>query len=331
MSPINTIPVADLHCDLLSYLARKDGRKATNEESRCSLQQMQEGNVFLQILAIYTETATDSVALGEKQFTIFRTLPSLYPNEFEHFTSFRIPPLGKKVYIAAAIENASSLSVEGERLENAFSRMDLYSSTAGPILYLGLTWHSENRFGGGNMTKIGLKRDGELFLEYINNKQIAIDLSHTSDELAYDIINHIDKKGFDIIPIASHSNFRAISNQPRNLPDDIAKEIFRRGGVVGINFVKDFIGKQALEGFSNNIDYAKFLGGADNLCFGADFFCEKDMPILFQPFFSGFFSKFSNSSCYPSLLQTLSNSLSMKELEKIAHINLKNFLSRLWK
>jgi len=131
------MPIVDLHCDLLSYLAGREDREATNEEVRCSLPQLKEGNVFLQVLAIFTETGRNSVALAEKQFTIFRTLPNLYPDDFHHLKKLEMPESKEEVHILAAIENASGLCQENEKLENAFSRFDLYRETTMKIVLAG--------------------------------------------------------------------------------------------------------------------------------------------------------------------------------------------------
>ncbi len=323
------MPVVDLHCDLLSYLAEKEERHAENKEIRCALPYLKEGNVVLQTLAVYSETGKNSVASAEKQFTIYRMLPQLFPDGFCHLRSLEMPPVNGKVHIVPAIENASGLCAEGEKLENAFSRFDLYRETSGPILYISMTWNHENRFGGGNHSKVGLKRDGELLLEYLDGKKIAIDLSHTSDALAHDILNYIEAKNLSIIPIASHSNFRKIADQQRNLPDDVAKEVIRRKGVIGLNFVKVFVGKRYPEDFMRQVDYARSLGGLDSYCFGADFFYEKDSSITHHPFIPFFFPRFGNSSCYPDLIKYLNEVFTKQELEKIAHKNFENFLSRM--
>lgn len=323
------MPVADLHCDLLSYLAEKEDRHAENEEARCSLVQLQKGNVLLQTLAVYTVTGKASVASAEKQMTVFRTLPTLYPEGFQHLKTLEMPEPNGKVHIVAAIENASGLCSESEKLECAFSRFDQYRESAGPILYISLTWNDENRFGGGNHSKAGLKRDGELLLEYLDGKKIAVDLSHTSDALAHDILNYIDTKGLNITPIASHSNFRSVAKQPRNLPDELAKEIFRREGVIGLNFVKAFIGKQFPEDFTRQVDYARSLGGLDYFCFGADFFFDKDMPLTLHPFMPFFYPPFGDSTCYPEMISYLNEVFAKQELEKISYLNLANFLARM--
>ena len=314
------ISVADLHCDLLSYLAHDDHRDVQQIEARCSLPQLKKGNIRFQMMAIFTDNSKKSVASAEKQFTIFRTLPKLYPHDFERLTELKMPESSDKLHIAAAIENASGLCNDTESLENCFTRFDQYRETAGPIVYISLTWNNENRFGGGNLTKVGLKSDGERLLEYLAGKQIAIDLSHTSDALAHDILNTIDKKGLKLIPIASHSNFRAIADQPRNLSDEIAKEIIRRKGVIGLNFFKPFVGKHFPEDFTRQVDYARSLGALDQYCFGADFFYDKDLPASLYPF-PFYYEPFSDASCYPQFMTYLNEVFTKQEIEKIAFTN----------
>ncbi len=179
------------------------------------------------------------------------------------------------------------------------------------------------------MTKVGLKPDGKALLEYLNEKGICIDLSHTSDALADNILNYIDKKGLKITPIASHSTFRTVCHHPRTLPDNFAKDIIRRDGLIGLNFVKAFIGKKCPDDFMRQVDYAYSLDALNHFCFGADFFYEKDMPIALHPFIPFFYNRFGDSSCYPDLLDYLGKNYPKAELEQIAYKNFANFLQRM--
>ena len=177
--------------------------------------------------------------------------------------------------------------------ENAIQSFEAYQAVE-KILYVSLTWNHENRFGGGNASQVGLKRDGELFLDYLSEQRVAIDLSHTSDALAHDILNYIDRKGLKLTPIASHSSFRSIKDCPHNLPDDLAREIIRRGGMIGINFVRHFIGDRP-EDFLEHIHHGIALGAENSLSLGADFYGgveisihilpERSFPIFQQDFF----------------------------------------------
>ncbi|MCB1180797.1 MAG: membrane dipeptidase [Chlamydiia bacterium] len=324
--------IADLHCDLLSYLASNPSRTAHDRVARCSLPQLKEGRVFLQTLAVYTETKKGSAHVAKEEFHAFENLFLQYPQEVRHLTKLEIPSLLDKVHFVVAIENASGLCEEKEPLEKAFSRLESYIEAAGPILYMSLTWNQENRFAGGNYSERGLKKDGEELLEIMAEKGIAIDLSHTSDQTAHDIINVIEKKGLPLVPIASHSNFRSICDHARNLTDEFAKEIIRRGGVIGLNFVRNFMGRSMEKGLIAQIDHAIKLGGMGHLCFGADFFStegEKRIHVSTEhlPFFH---RGYENSSCYPKVIDHLEGHYGKEFIEKIAYKNLAAYFERVY-
>lgn len=325
------LPIIDLHCDLLYYLAENKAHTARDRIARASIPQLEEGNVLIQVLAIYSDTENGSQNKGRKQFEIFENLLLQYPQEVSPLHYFEVPKNQDKIHFIPAIENASGLCGEEEDFAVALKRLESVSNTIGPLLYLSLTWNEENRFGGGNSTTIGLKPDGEALLEALAEKGIAIDLSHTSDQLAHDILNAIVKKGLNIIPIASHSNFRSVVNAPRNLPDEFAKEIILRGGVIGLNFVRKFIGTPAPLAFLQQIEYAAKLGGLNALCMGADFFYEGDFHLMQKigEHFPFFHDKYDSSACYPLLFKELSNQIESEVLEKIAFKNCATFFTKM--
>lgn len=294
--------VFDLHCDLLAYLSEVDGSTPLDEASRCSLPLLEKGGVVFQALAVFSELGEGSRRTAESQIGCFRKMLQNYPQGKTHFI--------------LAVESACGLLEEEEPIELLFPRFDEEK-----WLYVSLTWKEENRFGGGDQTKVGLKRDGEILLEYMNGKGVAVDLSHTSDLLAEGILNYIDKKGLDITPIASHSNFRFIKDHPRNLPDYLAQEIINRGGVIGINFVRHFVGNDP-EDFLKHIQHGLSLGGEEVLALGADFFGGLSLPAIehLKPFYQ---ESFSNSSSFPQFLALLRKELSENQIEKIAYCNAK--------
>lgn len=314
--------IADLHCDLLSYLTEEKG-EINNPASRCSWPQLKKGGVFLQVLALFTDGGKEATLSFQRQVDTFLNLQTLHPDHFSHLSELKMPKEKPQVQVLPAIENASGLCAEEEALDLCFRRFDEFKEiSSSPILYLSLTWNYENRFGGGSKSRAGLKPDGKLLLEYLSGKQIAIDLSHASDALADEIFNHIDKKGLQIIPIASHSNFRAVCNQPRNLTDLFAKEIAARGGVIGLNFVKHFLGQD----FISHMNHAKKLDIFNHCCFGADFFCESQIASLL-PLIPFFYKGFSDASCYPKVIEKLG--LNGQEQELLSYQNLAQFFTRL--
>lgn len=305
--------IADLHCDLLSYLADDASHSAHDPESRASISFLKEGGVAFQTLAIFTKTGKESVQQGINQAEAFFNLSKKYP------------VFGSEIQTMVSIENASGFCDESEPLQNGLERLESWFKKAGRIAYISLTWNDENRFGGGNATKTGLKKDGKLLLEWMSGKKIAIDLSHTSDRLAEEILKAIEN--LDIVPIASHSNFRKIADHPRNLPDHVAKEIGARGGVIGLNFVRVFLGKQGPEDLIRHVEHADKLGLLDHFCFGADFFADHVLPPELQYMIPMFNSGFENASCYPKVVGLLEKHLPHAIVEKIAHKNLTEFLT----
>jgi membrane dipeptidase len=324
------IPIIDLHNDLLSYLSHRPGRSPEDPISRSSYQQLSQGNVKLQTLAIFNKTGRNSVENGQKQVEHFVQLTIRYPTLFAP-CCFPLDAQKSIVQVIAAFENASSFASETESFSEVIRRLDEYVKAIGPIFYISLTWDEENRFGGGNRSTVGLKEDGKSLVEWMHQKNIALDLSHTSDRLAHDLLNFIDQNALDVPVIASHSNFRTISNYPRNLPEDLAKEIIRRKGLIGLNLFAPFIHKTDPSAIIRHVEYGLELGAENALCFGADFFCDADFSDFLREKYQrsdAFYPEFSNSSAYPKLLELFSHKLRLKEqnLLKIASQNAVHFL-----
>lgn len=323
--------IADLHCDLLCYLENDAQRTAYDRDVRCSIPQLQEGGVKFQTMAIFTETGPDSLRKGLSQAEKFQGLSSSYSKEFSVAKNLAIDLLSPRISIALAIENASSISSEDEQFDNIVKRLFFIDREIGKVLYLSLTWNTENRFGGGAHTEVGLKEDGKRLLEVLSGKKIAMDLSHTSDALAFDILNFIDRRQLDVPIVASHSNARKVTNVPRNLPDELIQEIFRRHGLIGINFVRDFIGGGKPETLIDHLEHFLLLGGEHNVCFGADFYYGGDVsPHHRKPSDRMFFPGLDNASVYPSVFSMWQKSLNIGVdlQERIAHRNLFGFLQK---
>ncbi len=333
-----TMRTIDLHCDLLSYLASDSANSPHDSQSRCSIEQLRQGRVALQTLAIFSPTGPESTDFGRAQATCYR---SLLRQERESFEALESPEQlapalstedSNKTLVIAAIENGSVFSQEGERLQIGLDRLEAIESITGKLLYVGLTWKSANRFGGGNESQDGLTHDGRSLVECLVEKGIAIDLSHASHWLAGDILDFLYAKGLEPQLLASHSNFQAVRDIPRNLPDEIADEIIRRRGVIGMNFLRLFLQPESWHGLLANAKHALTLGGAGSLCFGADFFAESIIPNgQGLPAPDGYFlPDFANASCYPELLRLFREEASWPTdfLSDLAHGNARRFLEQ---
>jgi len=321
-----SIPIADLHCDLLCYLERNPSRTANDRGARCSIPQLREGHVHYQTCAVFAETGPKSLKEGTAQTEIFKQLPQVHSESVYHYQGDPTDP--DKVALLLAFENASTFCSEDDSLNEGFKRLDGIIHKIVKPLYISLTWNGENRFGGGAFSSVGLKEDGKRLLELMHIHQIAVDFSHTSDTLAYDILNYIDKQNLKIPLLASHSNSRHVSPAIRNLPDEIAKEIFSRKGIIGLNLYSRFIGSKADESIVKHISHWIELGGQHQICFGADFFYDPDFPIADrQPDEELFFKDYADATCYGRLLKLFRDSGFQDEVVKgIASQNFLDFI-----
>ncbi|MEF9478387.1 membrane dipeptidase [Chryseobacterium sp. 1B4] len=267
----------DLHCDLLYYLLRS-GTTLDDKELGCSLPYLQEGNVKVQVMAMYAGTGANSTNYGLEQSRLFS---SLTKNEnFFLFNKDIYKEAGNenRIGITASIENASAFCDENQSLDSGFKNLETMIDNVEKVFYIGITHHLENRFGGGNNATAGLKDDGKVLIDYIAGRNIAIDLAHTSDQLAYDIFTYIDQRNYSIPVLASHSNYRSVYQNNRNLPDELVKEVIKRKGLIGLNFIKDYVDAENPDRVYEHIRYGLDLGGENSIAYGADYFYWKDHP-----------------------------------------------------
>lgn len=324
-------PIVDLHCDLLSFLAENPSHTVDDPKSNASYSQMRQGNISVQTLAIFTESAPGAFSSAKKQLDALKRLLTPQTDRYQLFNPSN--ELSKKISVIPAFENACGFCSDTMSIDEGLVYLDSVLKEFERILYISLTWDGENRFGGGNGSKIGLKEDGQMVLQWMHEKKIAIDLSHTSDYLADDILNYLDKKSLSVPVIASHSNSRSITNKERNLPDFLIEEVIKRKGLLGMNFFAPFVGKEAKH-LIKHVEHILALQGEDTLCFGADFFPDLSSDYVQKKygFPTCFFPELNNSSCYPTVFTLLKEHLNLKDafLQKVANENFLNYISRLF-
>jgi membrane dipeptidase len=327
------LPIVDLHCDMLSYLAKVPAANPySKDDIACAIPWLKAGGVRMQVMAIYTDVNPESMKLASKQADIFQKLLAENPMDLAYAGPDFLANWKnqKNVGIIASVENAAGFGNETATLDEIKSQFDSILEKCKKLAYISLTHHTENRFGGGNYTDgIGLKDDGKHLLDYMAGKKIPIDLSHTSDLLAEGILNHIDTEKLDVPVIASHSNFREIWNHRRNLTDEFAKEIIYRGGIIGVNFLRAFLDNDVPERLFEHLLHGFQIKGEKAMCFGADFFYTKNFGDPSRiPFY---FPLAENSSKYPGLLEHLETDLGDQHLANLAYENALNFYKKLWK
>jgi len=130
------------------------------------------------------------------------------------------------------LEGADPLGRRAENVHRFFAR---------GVRDLIFAWH-DNVFSGTAFGKDSpLTAEGERLLGLCEELGIMIDVSHLSDQAFQDVVERSTKPF-----IASHSNCRAICPSPRNLTDEMIRELADRGGVMGINLSSSFLSTKTL-------------------------------------------------------------------------------------
>jgi membrane dipeptidase len=112
------------------------------------------------------------------------------------------------------------------------------------VRYMTLTWNNTNNWADANRPPKkhnGLSDFGKEVVREMNRLGMLVDISHVSDDTMNDVLD------VSTAPvIASHSSARALSNVPRNIPDDVLKRIAKNGGVVQVNFYSVFVDEKTV-------------------------------------------------------------------------------------
>ncbi len=105
-----------------------------------------------------------------------------------------------------------------------FARLGLRMITLSQAMRdLGYDAYNETR-SGGRLTELGVR-----MIQEMNRNGIVIDISHSNDVCARDII---ETSAAPVV--ASHSNPREREPSPRNMPHSVMRALAARGGVLGI-------------------------------------------------------------------------------------------------
>ena len=156
-----------------------------------------------------------------------------HPNDLMFATSVADIRRAKKQGKIAAL-----MGIEGgHAIEDSLATLRVFYRLG--IRYMTLTWNNTNNWadaGRGEKKHNGLSEFGKEVVREMNRLGMMVDVSHVSDKTMSDALD-VSKAPI----IASHSSARALSNVPRNIPDDLLKRIGEKGGVIQVNFYSVFV------------------------------------------------------------------------------------------
>jgi len=266
--------IVDSHCDSLLKVNRDNSLYDIGNSSHLDIKRALK-NVNLQIFAAFIETSYKPFKSLQKGLTLIETFLQeieKYPNQVKLVRCKKdLLTIHSKdiLHTLLAVEGGEILCGDILLLNTLF-RLGVRS--------IGLTWNQRNEIADGcgeSITKGGLTSFGVKVVEEMNKMGMVIDLSHISPAGFWDVLEHTNS------PImVSHANCRKLCSHRRNLDDDQIIALAKNKGVMGITFVRDFLGKGdiGIEDVIRHIDYAVTLVGPDFVGIGSDFDGTDELP-----------------------------------------------------
>ena len=227
----------DTHDDVTSLTVKGYNIAMPNTKGQTDLPRMK-GFLGAEFFAVYVgaeyTTGNHSANRALQMIDTVRTdIIAAHPNDFVFATTAD--------EIVAAHRNgkiAALMGIEGgHAIEDSLRLLRVYYALG--VRYMTLTHFNTNSWADsqGDVTdpKVkhhnGLTPFGKDVLREMNRLGIMIDISHTADKTFYDALE------VSTAPIiASHSSCRAVSNNTRNLTDDMIRALAAKGGTMQINF-----------------------------------------------------------------------------------------------
>jgi membrane dipeptidase len=133
-----------------------------------------------------------------------------------------------------------------------------------------LTYNSQNLLGSGSTDRVdgGVSDFGAEIIAAMNDAGMLVDVSHCGDRTTLDAIE------ISARPVAiTHSNCRALNDHPRLKTDEAILKCARKGGVMGITGVRNFVRDReptTIEHVVDHIDHVVKLAGIEHVGIGSD-------------------------------------------------------------
>src|ERR1051326_6294912 len=241
--------VIDTHNDVTTPMTNDDYDLSGTPPTpyRTSIERMKKGGLTAEFFSLYVKPWY--VEHGGAARRTLDMIDSVYraverhPNDLMFATSVADIRRAKKQGKIAAL-----MGIEGgHAIEDSLPTLREFYRLG--VRYMTLTWNNTNKWadaGRGEKKHHGLSDFGKDVVREMNRLGMMVDVSHVSDETMSDAL---DVSHAPII--ASHSSARALSNVPRNIPDDLLKRIAKNGGVVQVNFYSEFVDEKTVGPQSN--------------------------------------------------------------------------------
>jgi len=230
--------VVDTHNDVTTPMTNDDFDLSGNppEPYRTNIARMKKGGLTAEFFSLYIKPSY--VTRGGAARRTLDMIDSVYRAVERHPNELMIATTAADIRRAKAQNKIACLmGIEGgHAIENSLPTLREFHRLG--VRYMTLTWNNANEWADSNRESKhnGLTDFGKDVVREMNRLGMLVDVSHVGDKTMSDVLD-ISKAPI----IASHSSARALSNVPRNIPDDLLKRIAKNGGVVQVNFYSMFV------------------------------------------------------------------------------------------
>jgi microsomal dipeptidase-like Zn-dependent dipeptidase len=297
-----TLWVADLHADSLLW-----GRDLLerSERGQVDVPRLVEGNVALQVLAATTKSPrhlnlernddrSDDVlllalALGWPPATWRRLLPRALhmasrADDVAIHSDGRFRVIRSRDDLAAyeaarALDprlTAGLLAIEGAHaLDGDPANVEVVADAG--FRMMSPSHFFDTDFGGSahGIEKGGLTAAGREMVRRMEARGMLVDVAHASTATIDDILAMAMRP-----VVASHTGFRGVADNSRNLTDDHVRGIAATGGLIGVGFWPTACGGDDGAAIARAIRYAVDVAGIEHVGLGSDF--DGAVPVPFD-------------------------------------------------
>src|SRR5688500_11152550 len=251
--------IVDGHCDTPYRLLRHNVHLDEHDtEAQADLRSLQEGGITATFFASYVPpfyANRGAADFARKLIDLIHYETKRKPLELSLVTDsagIRAAKAADKIAVMIGVEG-------GHAIEDSLDILrELYERGA---RYLTLTHVNTNNWcdsSGDAERHGGLTDFGRDVVRTMNDLGMIVDISHVSDKAFFHTIETTR-----VPVVATHSSARALCRHPRNMTDDMLRELARNGGVCMINFFSAFISDEVAQVIMAAQKPKKKNGGGD--------------------------------------------------------------------
>lgn len=226
----------DSHCDTPSQILRLRDLAVDNEYSHVDFPKLRRGGVDGAFFALYTPASlseTESYVYASKLLAGVQRVLKFHKDKARLATCRSEAYANKEAGLFSVflgLENGAAIGRQIDRL---------YEFHDAGVRYVTLCHSRDNQICDScaqGCTWHGLSPFGKDVVRYMNRMGMLVDVSHISDSSFHDVLATSTRP-----VVATHSCCRALADHPRNMTDDMIRELAAAGGVIQINFYPVFL------------------------------------------------------------------------------------------